>query len=125
MKLILFLALGGSLGAICRWSLSLWIDQLRGQSAIFPLGIFVSNFLGCFLFGLLFGLGESRGWMSEHLRMLLFTGFLGSFTTFSTFSWDTMELIRGGQIGLACLNVALSVGVGLLAVSGGYALGRT
>ena len=125
MKVILFIALGGSLGAICRWGLASWMDHWRGDSTAFPLGIFVTNALGCFLFGLLFGLGENRGWMTDHLRIMIFTGFLGSFTTFSTFSWDTMELIRSGQIGLACLNVLLSVALGLLAVSGGYALGRT
>ena len=122
MKALLFVVLGGSLGALCRWGLSSWIDQSRGDATSFPLGIFTANILGCLLFGLLFGLGENRPWMSDHFRLLLFTGFLGSFTTFSTFSWNTLELLKSGQFGMALLNVGLSVLVGLGAVWGGYAI---
>jgi fluoride exporter len=122
MKTALFVAMGGCCGALCRWGMGNWVDQLRGSSTSFPLGIFLVNILGCLLFGVFFGLGETRGWMSENLRLLIFTGFLGSFTTFSTFSWNTLELLKSGQTGLAFLNITLSLLVGLLSVAGGYSL---
>lgn len=121
MKALLFVAIGGCCGALSRWGLSSWIDQHRGATS-FPLGIFTANILGCFLFGLLFGLGEKSGWLTDHLRLLLFTGFLGSFTTFSTFSWNTLELLKSGQFGIALLNIGLSVVTGLTGVWGGYSL---
>jgi len=123
MKACFFVAMGGCCGALCRWGMGNWIDQLRGSSVSFPLGIFLVNVLGCFLFGIFFGMGETRGWMSDNLRLLIFTGFLGSFTTFSTFSWNTLELIRSGQPGVAFLNIGLSVMVGMLGAWGGYILG--
>ncbi len=122
MKAVLFVAVGGCCGALCRWGMGNWVDQYRGFSTIFPLGIFLVNVLGCFLFGLFFGLGENRGWMTDNLRLLIFTGFLGSFTTFSTFSWNTMELFKNGQSGTAFLNICLSILCGMLGVLGGYNL---
>ena len=121
---MLLVALGGSLGAVCRWGLSSWIDRLRGDGFLFPLGIFAANTAGCFLFGILIGLSEGKGWLNEPCRLLLCTGFLGSFTTFSTFSWDTVELWRGGAAGWAVANVVAGVAAGLLAVWAGYSLGK-
>ena len=124
MKLALCVALGGCLGALTRWGLSGWIDSRPALSAThFPVGIFVANILGCLLFGILFGIGEGKTWMTAGMKAILFTGFLGSFTTFSTFSWNTLYLVKAGQIGVALLNVALSVLVGLIAVWIGYVVG--
>ena len=120
MKAVLFIAIGGALGALSRWVL----DGLRDDSADLPIGIFVVNILGCFLFGLLFGIGESRQIFSETVRLGIFTGFLGSFTTFSTFGWNSFEYLKNGQIGLALTNVFASVIFGLLAVWGGFVLSR-
>lgn len=122
MKAVVFVALGGCLGALSRWGLTYWIDRLRPPTLSFPLGILIANVLGCFLFGLLFGLGESRSWMSNAVRLALFTGFLGSFTTFSTFSWNTLELLKNGEIIPAFANVLLSVFLGLAGVWAGYQL---
>ena len=117
-------ALGGSLGALSRWGIAKWADGLRGDATSFPVGIFLANVVGCFLFGWLFGLGENRQLFSDAVKLGIFTGFLGSFTTFSTFGWNSFELIRNGQIGLAIANIVASVVVGLLAVWGGYVLAR-
>ena len=120
MKAVLFIAIGGALGALSRWVL----DGFHDDSSDLPVGIFVVNVLGCFLFGLLFGMGETRQWFSETVRLGIFTGFLGSFTTFSTFAWNSFEYLKNGQIGLALINVVGSVVCGLLAVWGGYVLSR-
>ncbi len=130
MKALLFLALGGALGAICRWGLATWIDRLRGNTTPFPLGIFTVNLLGCVVFGAALGVCESRQWFSEPVRLGIFSGFLGSFTTFSTFSWLSIELIRQGNGGIALLNLGLSVILGMVGAFLGYhaalaALGRT
>ena len=120
MKAVLFIAIGAALGAISRWGL----DGLHDDSSDFPIGIFVVNIVGCFLFGLLFGIGESKQLFSEAVRLGIFTGFLGSFTTFSTFGWNSFEYLKNGQIGLALINVGGSVIFGILAVWGGYVLSR-
>lgn len=122
MKAALLIALAGCCGALCRWGFVSWIDRFRGTSHSFPLGIFAVNILGCLIFGYLVGLGENRNWMSEHIRHLVFTGFLGSFTTFSTFSWNTLELLKSDQFGMAMLNIGLSVVIGIAGVWGGYSL---
>ena len=121
---MLIVALGGALGAISRWLLGGWIDQMTERTA-FPWGIFAVNILGCCVFGFLFAVGENRAWMTEHAKLLIFTGFLGSLTTFSTFGWNSMQLIKDGQITVALLNILLSVGVGVAGVWMGFSLGKT
>lgn len=91
----------------------------------FPWGIFIANVVGCFLFGLLFSIGESRQWMTDQIKLLIFTGFLGSLTTFSTFGWNTLQLLKDGQINIALMNILLSVVVGITGVWLGYQIGKT
>lgn len=124
LRTLLPLVLGGSAGAVARWALHRFIDLRVQQGSSFPWGILAVNTLGCLFFGWLFGMLESRAWATEPLRLAVFTGFLGSFTTFSTFGWNTLELIRQNQIGLAVANVAASVLLGLVAVWAGFALSR-
>ena len=124
LKPVLALMLGGAFGALSRWGLHYLIDTKWGSQHPFPWGILVVNVVGCFLFGWLFTLFEEREWFSNSLQLAVFTGFLGSFTTFSTFSWNTLELLRTGHLALAVGNVSASVILGLLAVWGGMALGR-
>lgn len=94
------------------------------QRGAFPWGIFAVNILGCFLFGLLFAIGENRSWMTDQTRLLIFTGFLGSLTTFSTFGWNSFQLIKDGQITTALLNILLSVVIGIGGVWLGFKLGK-
>ncbi len=82
------------------------------------------SLLGCLAIGLLYGLAETRDWLTDAIRWLLLVGFLGSFTTFSTFGWNSFDLMRHGHLGLALANLAASVALGLLCVWGGYVLGR-
>ncbi|MCL4103680.1 UNVERIFIED_CONTAM: hypothetical protein GTU68_059759 [Idotea baltica] len=121
MKSLILVALGGSFGAVSRWLLGTWVDGLTTASK-FPYGILKVNVLGCLLIGLLYGLAESRNIFSPETRLFVFTGFLGSFTTFSTFGWNTFELFKAGHFGPAISNIVISVVAGLLAVWLGYAV---
>ena len=120
MKAALCIAMAGALGALARWGIVRWCDSTRGDGA-FPLGILVANVGGCFLFGWFFGYLENRPGISDAVKLALFSGFLGSLTTFG---WNTFDLVRNGQPLLALSNVGLSLFAGLGAVWGGYALGR-
>ena len=123
MKAFLLVAFGGAGGALMRWALAGGVDWVARGSR-FPWGILVVNLAGCLSIGLLYGLAETRDWLTDAARWLLFVGFLGSFTTFSTFGWQSFDLLRQGHPGLAFANVLTSVALGLLCVWGGYVLGR-
>lgn len=122
VKSVLCVITGGAAGALCRWGLASWINGLRLTSIPFPSGIFVVNMLGCLLFGFFMGLGAHRSWFAGPHQLAILTGFLGSFTTFSTFGWNTLELTRDGHVGTALSNVVLSVAGGVLGVWAGFAL---
>ena len=112
-------ALGGAAGAVTRYLLALGAARLTGTA--FPLGTWVANGLGC----LLIGVAVPFLIEPEHPRRLLaVVGFLGAFTTFSSYSLETIVLWQGGRPGLAILNAVGSVGLGLVAVGAGIALGR-
>ena len=114
-------ALMGALGALSRWGLGALVDRL--VTGEFPAGTFLANALGCLLLGVVTGV--SAGALPDHLRLPLATGFLGSFTTFSTFSVDSMKLLEQGAWGLAAANVAGSVLVGLCGAGVGLWIGRS
>lgn len=92
------IALGGALGALSRYYLNLFIQGRLGQGnwAAFPLGTLVINVVGSFLLGLVIAL-SARGLVSPELRLAFGTGFVGAFTTFSTFEWESDLLLRGGD----------------------------
>jgi CrcB protein len=108
--------IGGGLGAISRWGLSTGIEKLTLKTVLhkFPLGILACNLLGCFLIGCVFGYFAQKypAWAFP----LLVTGFLGGFTTFSTFGRDTFEAFNDGLPLVALLNILLSVVLGVAAV---------
>ncbi len=112
---LLAVALGGSFGAVARYLLSTWVGRL-GPSLAFPFGTLVVNVLGSFCLGLLTGasLAASQA-LGENTKALLGIGFLGSFTTFSTFSVETLRAFEAGAPGLALLNVATNVLLCLMA----------
>ena len=119
MKSLLLVGLGGFFGAACRHGLSSWVTRAFKEPG-FPVGILVVNLLGCLLIGLAFGLADARDLFTRELRLLLFAGFLGGFTTFSTFGYDTLILMRGGHLGFAAINVLVSVIAGVFLVWAGY-----
>lgn len=114
MALPLAIAVAGALGALCRWGLTAAVQ--RALPGVFPWGTFVVNVIGCFLLGWLTTLLVDRLDWNLAVRTAVLSGFLGAFTTFSTFSFDTLELVRTGHVTKAALNVVLSLGIGLFAV---------
>ena len=117
MKLLL-IALGGAAGALLRYALSGWVQRLGGIS--FPLGTLAVNVAGCALIGFLGGVFAGPTMIREEHRLALLIGLLGAFTTFSTFGWETFQLVNDGQLGRATANIVLSNGLCLLAVWLGY-----
>ncbi len=121
MKSALLVAFGGAAGSVLRWYASGWVQRLFPHST-FPWGTFAVNVTGSFAIGVLLTLAVERSVLSPALRLLLVTGVLGGFTTFSAFSMETFELLRSGQWPAAVGYAAGSVAIGLLAAAAGWAL---
>ena len=119
---ILIIGLGGFVGAVSRYGLALWIGQRWGRS--FPLGTFVINVSGSFLIGLLMTLMAERFTVNPQWRLLLVVGFLGAYTTFSTFEYETGALLKDGEWTFAMLNIILSVVVGFIALKLGEVIAK-
>lgn len=119
---ILYLSLGGAAGTLSRYWLSGVAQRLAGGS--FPLGTFAVNLAGCLLFGAVWGFFENRMLPGSEIRLLVLTGFMGAFTTFSTYMFETAELVKYGQAAAALLNVVGQSVAGLVLVLAGIALGR-
>jgi CrcB protein len=121
-SLILLVALAGAIGALARWGLASWVQERAGDG--FPWGVLAANVVGAFLFGLVFALATDRGWIGERTRVVLLTGFLGAFTTFSTLAFDTTRLLREAEWFDAAANYLGHGVAGIVAVLLGMALGR-
>ena len=119
---ILFIALAGAAGTLARWGLSAAVYRLAGGA--FPFGTLAVNVLGSFLFGIIWVLGEQRGILSPGVRLVILVGFMGAFTTFSTFAFETDALLRTGRYWTAAVSVLLQNGAGVAAVVLGLAAGR-
>ncbi|MCB0009545.1 MAG: fluoride efflux transporter CrcB [Anaerolineales bacterium] len=114
MGRFLMVGAGGFIGAILRYAISLWLAPLSERVG-FPYGTFVANMLGCFLIGFLSGWVLARE-LSLEMRLLILTGFLGALTTFSTFGYESLALLRGEGVGYGLLNILLQLTVGLGAI---------
>lgn len=122
MQNLLVIGLGGFLGAVARYALGLWIGQKWDRS--FPLGTFFINVSGSFLIGFLMALFPEKLMLSPQWRMFLVIGFLGSYTTFSTFEYETGALLRDNEWFMAAFNIALSVIIGFAALKVGEGAAR-
>lgn len=121
MLVYLMIALGGALGSMARYALGLAAAPI---SQSLPWGTILINILGSFVIGF-FGtltLANGRFPVSEPVRLLVMVGMCGGFTTFSSFSLQTLDLLRGDAVGRACVNIGISVLLCLLAVATGHGL---
>ena len=122
MKTILFIACGGAIGAVLRYGASLSVYSLLGKG--FPYGTLFVNVTGSLLMGLLSIVMLERFNIGPEWRAAILVGLLGSFTTFSTFSYETLNLLEQGDVMRAMANIAFSIIVCLIAVWAGVSLGR-
>jgi CrcB protein len=123
LKEILLLAIAGALGALSRYGLSGLVQLLAGER--FAWGTLAVNALGCFLFGFIWMLAaEERTLISPQTRFIVLTGFMGAFTTFSTFAFETSRYLDDSQWALAVANLVSQNGLGLVCVLLGMAAGR-
>lgn len=122
MQTLFFIALGGALGAVLRYAVSNGVHALVGRG--FPYGTLTVNVLGSLLMGFLYILLIERISNNLGLRAMLIIGFLGAFTTFSTFSIETFNLLENGEAFKALINILISVVLCLLAAWIGVIIGR-
>lgn len=111
MSRLLLLAAAGAAGTLARYGLSHWVRSWAGTG--FPWGTLAVNALGCFLFGAVLTLMREKGSITEDNATWMMVGFLGAFTTFSTFAFESGDFLRDGALGAALLNVVANVVVGM------------
>jgi CrcB protein len=116
------IALAGAIGTLARYWVSGLVYSVAGRD--FPWGTAAVNIIGCFLFGFVWQLGEGRMLIRAETRTIILTGFMGAFTTFSTFIFESGGLIEDGRYLPALANVGFQTVVGFAALFGGLALGR-
>jgi len=121
MYKLLLVGIGGFAGSSARYLMQLIFPHYPGA---FPWGTFLINIIGSLLIGIIYGLAEEHKIMSQEMRLLLAIGFCGSFTTFSTFSVENLQMIQVGSYAHLAVNILLSVTLGVIAVIGGVQLTR-
>lgn len=117
---LLYLIIGGSIGTTLRYLAGQWAGQL--YHGIWPVGTLAVNLIGSFIIGLLWGVLDTDS-LSPAIKNLVFIGILGSFTTYSTYSLDILNLIRMGEVKTSILYLLASNILGLALVAGGFFLG--
>jgi CrcB protein len=124
MLKLLLVGIGGFVGAVSRYTASglvyRWVD-----APALPYGTLVVNIVGCFLIGFLGGLSDMRQLFTPETRLLVFVGFLGGFTTFSSFEFEVFTFVRDGQLSMALLNMFLHLILGFGAVWLGYTVTKS
>ncbi len=123
MHRLLLIAMGGALGTLARYGTHV-LARGMGERLAFPVATMTVNLLGCFAIGFLQGVLVERWPVREEYRLMVVVGFLGGFTTFSTFGWDTAQLLREGQMGRGMVYAVVSNVLGIALVFAGYAVSR-
>jgi CrcB protein len=122
MQKTILVGVAGLIGTLLRYWLSGLVARQYGET--FPWGTLVVNLVGCFLAGAVFYVTEERFLISPTLRTVILIGFLGGFTTFSSYGLQTFTLLRDGEIGWAAVNIAASNVFGLFMVWTGYVVSK-
>ncbi|OQY37538.1 MAG: fluoride efflux transporter CrcB [Chloroflexota bacterium] len=123
MNKLIFVGLGGFVGATMRYATGLFIQQFVDTSR-FPYSTLAVNFLGSLMIGFLIGLASVEGLLTVSAQAFLITGMLGAFTTFSTFSYETLNLFQLGKVSPAIMNLSFQVFLGIAAVWAGSAMAQ-
>jgi CrcB protein len=120
---LVLIGVGGFAGAVSRYLVDGFVADRTGGG--FPWGTLAVNASGTFLLGLLFAMTAERAILPADVRGPLMIGYLGAYTTFSTYMLESWRLVEGGSIGLAMVNLGGSIAVGIVAVVAGLVIGRT
>jgi len=130
MLKLMLVFLGGGLGSAARYGIGQLVSRYtptdlepRHWLDLYPLSTMLVNLIGCAIIGGAWAWAIARGQQSSPAMIFLVVGVLGGFTTFSSFGWETIELIQNQRIGMATIYVLLSLTLGLLGVLGGYTIG--
>ena len=118
----LLIGIGGILGANARYWIADWAAQRFGTE--FPYGTFIINTSGSFLLGLFMAFLQDRAFIHPNYRLFFATGFCGAYTTFSTLTYESLRLFQDGSVLLGFTNMLGSLLIGMLAIFGGFLLGR-
>ncbi|OLC49979.1 MAG: hypothetical protein AUH43_06550 [Acidobacteria bacterium 13_1_40CM_65_14] len=119
---LLLIAIGGALGSVARYLFSSAV--LRASGSLLGVGTFAVNVVGCVVFGVIAGLAERRFVFGPHARVFLLVGVLGGFTTFSSFAFESVQLLRDGQFLAAAVNIVGQVVAGLVGLWIGFIIIR-
>lgn len=122
MKAVFLVFLGGGIGSMLRYSIGKWIGTLHTH--YFPFGTLAVNILACLALGLILGLADARQFMSPSAKIFWIIGFCGGFSTFSTFSGETLSLIQSGFTGASLVYISLSLILCISATLLGLYLGQ-
>ncbi len=114
LKTIIYIAVGGAIGSVLRFFMSLFVNKYWSNN--FPLATFFTNVLGCFLIGLIIGFLEKNNLTDSNLKWILVTGFCGGFTTFSTFALENVTLFQNQNSLISLLYIGMSIFLGIIAV---------
>jgi CrcB protein len=121
IKEIFLVGIGSGIGGVCRYLISLFMSHAQSG---FPRGTFTANIIGCLLIGLLWGVTSRSQNLSPAFSLFLMVGFCGGFTTFSTFSKESLALLQANNYILFLLYATGSIFLGLAAVAVGYAIAK-
>ena len=120
IKNFLLVGLGGGVGSMARYLCQKWFNENYPHP--FPWGTFAVNLVGCFLIGIIYAASEKTSVLSPQIRLLLITGFCGGFTTFSTFAFENMTLLRSGDAIYFLIYTIASIVIGIGGVFIGMAI---
>lgn len=123
MKSLLIIGLGGFLGSIARYGISLFFSNFTNLK--FPFATLITNLLGCFIIGLVWGIIQKQNSINQDLSLFLIVGVCGGFTTFSTFAHENFSMLEHGNYINSLFYSAISLIIGVLAVWGGFNLIKT
>jgi len=122
VQAVFLIGVAGAAGAISRYGVGLWAHRQWGSN--FAFGTLLVNVLGCLILGFILELDSQTNWVNTPARLFLAVGFLGAFTTFSTFGFETLKFMQEGSHYLALMNVVANMVLGLMAIWVGWVLAR-